>query len=38
MELNKNLYMCPPTHLDLIYTINPFMDLKAYFSREKAQA
>jgi len=35
--MDRHLYFCPPDYLDLIYVINPFMDLKNVFSRDKAK-
>jgi N-dimethylarginine dimethylaminohydrolase len=37
MQVTKDLYLCPPTDLDLVYSINPFMDFNNFFDREKAQ-
>lgn len=32
----KELFLCPPVHLELKYKINPWMDTSQSFSREKA--
>jgi N-dimethylarginine dimethylaminohydrolase len=33
----KELFLCPPEHLELSYEINPWMDRSQPFSRERAQ-
>jgi N-dimethylarginine dimethylaminohydrolase len=33
---NKELFLCPPVHLELKYEINPWMDTSQAFSRGKA--
>lgn len=33
---DKELFLCPPTHLELTYEINPWMDVSRPFSRARA--
>ncbi|MCB0279779.1 MAG: hypothetical protein KDD94_09770, partial [Calditrichaeota bacterium] len=38
MSQVKDIYLCPPEHLELAYSINPWMDPDDHFSREKAMS
>lgn len=37
MAKTREVFVCPPTHVQLTYSINPWMDLEAAFSPQRAQ-
>ena len=36
MARAREIFLCPPTHVELTYSINPWMDTSAPFSRDRA--